>query len=188
MKVRHLIVTAATGRILRTAVCTPDQAAGQARDGEMVLEHPDAGLRTHYVDPDTLAVEPLPESPGPWARFDGRTKSWTDPRSPHSRKVEDLERVRAARDTAMRGGLVLAGAKFDTDEVAQSRIQTTVLQALIAKADGKPFEVTWTLADDTEAVLSGTQVLALGAALQRHNDQVHRAYREAKAAVLGALE
>tara|TARA_B100001105_G_scaffold253662_1_gene247666 strand:- start:177 stop:806 length:630 start_codon:yes stop_codon:yes gene_type:complete len=82
-----------------------------------------------------------------------------------ARRWAELKQQREVREY---GGFVWDGSAFDSDPESRARIMGAVQLAVLAAAEGQPFERTWVLADDTTRVLSGDDMVAVGLALGLH--------------------
>jgi hypothetical protein len=98
-------------------------------------------------------------------------------------RARKWSQLKQARDAAEFGGFTWDGSTFDSNEVSQSRIQGAAQLATLAMLADEPFEVAWTLADDTVRVLSGADMLAVGRAMGIHIMTVHETGRALRAAV-----
>ena len=91
--------------------------------------------------------------------------------------------VRAARYAAEHGGFTWDGSVFDSDLASQSKIQGAVQLAQMALAAQDPFELDWTLQDNTMRTLSAEDMIAVGVALGQHVAAQHATGRELRAAI-----
>lgn len=76
-----------------------------------------------------------------------------------------LKQQREAREY---GGFTWDGSAFDSDPESRSRIMGAVQLAILAAANGQPFERTWVLTDNSTRVLDGGDMVAVGIALGAH--------------------
>lgn len=94
--------------------------------------------------------------------------------------------IKQDRNAAENGGFVWDGAVFDSDPISQARIQGAVQLAMAAAANGQPFSVDWTLADNTVRTLNEQEMIAVGAALAAHVRACHELGRELRAQIEAA--
>lgn len=176
----------ACGRVLSQGVAAHPEAL--AADGLTVICGELAPPHT-YREGD--AWVPIPPSPSRQHKFDWTTKQWRDPRSIEQRRQAQWLAIKRARATAEAAGFTWNGARFDSDAVAQSRIQGAVQLATLANANSQPFSIDWTLADNTVRALNGAEMVAVGLALGQHIQAVHahaRALRQQLNAAATPLE
>lgn len=134
---------------------------------------------------DGVPTDPPPQ-PTPNHVFDYSAKQWVDPRTLDEVKAAQWTAIKAARAAHELGGFVWGGSQFDSDQVSQQRIQGAVQLAQLAMAAGQPFEVDWTLADNSTRTLSATDVLQVGMALGGHITAAHTKARALRAAINAA--
>lgn len=85
-----------------------------------------------------------------------------------ARRARHWAVIKQQREAREYGGFDWDGSSFDSDPESQRRIQGAVQLAVMAAATGQPFEITWVLADNTTRVLTGDDMVAVGAALGAH--------------------
>ena len=109
--------------------------------------------------------------------------------------VDDIETARACkwaeikgeRDRLENGGFDVPGVgRFDSDADSRARIVGAVTAAKIAKDEGQPFSVEWTLADNTAVMLDADQVIAVGFAMLTHITSTHEKGRVLRAQIEAA--
>lgn len=189
---KRYVIANSAGEIIRTAMCTEDSAGVQAGVREELVESDDAQPATHYIvggAPVAYTAQQLllksvrPDYATGW---DNNTMKWIDPRSlADLRKAKAVE-MKTARDAEQREGFVVSGNRFDSDPTSQMNLQMAFVQALSAKSDGIPFNVDWTLANDTVVALTRGQMLAVGTTLQQHLTDAQTKYRARKTAIAAA--
>lgn len=114
------------------------------------------------------------------------------PYEPPATPLEDVKQARwaelkRARDAAEYGGFFIPGlGAFQSDPASQRLITGSVVLAQLAVAQGAPFSVTWTLADNSIADLDAEAMIAVGVALGMHVEACHVAGRVARSALEAA--
>ena len=165
---RYVIADAATGEIVRTVTCLPEQAAAQAQPGELSIEHADATPHTHYVAAGELVAytsgqcADKAERPAWAAAWDNITMVWTDPRTLAERKAEKLAEMQAARDAQQYGGFTWDGSTFDSDQRSQSLLLGMFTTAALGALPDTPFR----LQDNSWRVLTAADMVQVWGALQ----------------------
>ena len=109
--------------------------------------------------------------------------------------VDDIETARARkwadikaeRDRLECGGFDMPGiGRFDSDADSRARILGAVTAAKIAQDAGQPFNVEWTLADNTAVMLDADQVISVGFAMLTHTTSTHEKGRNLRSAIVAA--
>ena len=134
-------------------------------------------LSTDYFDAKSKKFVSIGEPPSPHHTFDYTTKQWIDPRSLDDIKAQKWAEIKSQRDRLEFGGFEFEGNTYDSDQVSQGRIMGAV------SAD---VDQVWTLADNTTAELSASQLQQLYAALQAHIASVHGRGRIARQIIYDA--
>ena len=93
------------------------------------------------------------------------------------------EAVKQARDAAESADFAFDGGMYQPDK---ERISGAVLAALLAERAGVEYIEEWTLADDSRRMLTGAQVMALGATLSARVSAIHKTGRELREAIAAA--
>ncbi|MGQ4637347.1 DUF4376 domain-containing protein [Acinetobacter junii] len=119
----------------------------------------------------------MPAQPSPHFIFNYDLKDWIDPRTLDEIKAQKWAEIKSQRDKLEFGGFNYLGMVFDSDQVSQGRI----MGAASAGVDQ-----VWTLADNTTAELSASQLQQLYAALQAHIASVHERGRIARQLIFDA--
>ena len=88
-------------------------------------------------------------------------------------RAEAWSRIKSARESVEFGPFVWGGQTFDGDSESQRRIQGAAQLATLAQATGQPFSIDWTLADNTQATLTATEMIGVGVALGQHVNGAH---------------
>ena len=109
--------------------------------------------------------------------------------------VDDIETARARkwadikaeRDRLECGGFDMPGiGRFDSDADSRARILGAVTAAKIAQDAGQPFNVEWTLADNSTVMLDADQVISVGFAMLTHITSTHEKGRNLRSAIVAA--
>lgn len=82
-----------------------------------------------------------------------------------ARRVRRWAELKQQREAREYGGFWWDGSFFDSDPESRARVMGAVQLAMLAAAQGEPFERTWVLADNSTRVLSGSDMVAVGLAL-----------------------
>ena len=117
------------------------------------------------------------ESPALHHIFDYTIKQWIDPRTLDELKAQKWAEIRTQRDRLEFGGFEFEGGIYDSDQVSQGRIMGAAAASI---------DQVWTLADNTTAELSASQLQQLYAALQAHIASVHERGRIARQLIFDA--
>lgn len=88
--------------------------------------------------------------------------------------------ISAGRDAAISAGAPTPFGVFDSDLDSRGKINGGVTMALMQAAVGAPYEVSWTLADDSAVTLTGPQMMQAGGAVALHVDAMHQRSRVLK--------
>ena len=95
--------------------------------------------------------------------------------------------IKAERDRLECGGFDMPGiGRFDSDADSRARIVGAVTAAKIAKDADQPFNVEWTLADNTAVMLDADQVISVGFAMLTHTTSTHEKGRNLRSAIVAA--
>jgi hypothetical protein len=148
------------------------------------------------VSPDQL---PPADEGQQWIEVSGHIRNWTTalvdgqcvpvPKEPtesallaasKSRARETVNEMRGAREFSF---FTWDGSTFDADAKSQARLQGAFQLANLALLSGQPFQIEWTLADNTVRQLSGPDMVSVGHALADHVLAAHRAAAILKAQI-----
>ena len=162
----------------------------------------DAGVEHHGVEvPDATALTPAPEGqrwvevPTPVrehtvAVIDGEVvpvvRVFDAQLTLDLAKSSRIEAIKSARDNFEYGSFTWDGSVFDSNRDSQARLMGLVSLAQMALATATPFEIDWTLADNTTRTLSAMDALGIGQALGTHVQTAHVTARGLKALVAAA--
>lgn len=94
------------------------------------------------------------------------------------RKINELK---TARDSAEVEPIEYGGKRYDYDDKARDRIN-----AAIIALDGTMQTLSWTTADNTEAIVNADDLKAIVRAVAVRSNELHTKYREKKEAVTQA--
>lgn len=190
----------ASGAITRWGEAPADQVEHQARAGEF-LGIGDCQAHTHwvpfsdgepqapvaYTDAERAALAARPPYPAHW---DIAARQWIDERDLEAVRADTWVRIKAARSAAEYGGFDWThdGAvhRFDADAESQRRIQGAAQMAQLALAQAQPFEIVWTLADNSTVTLDAADMIAVGMAMAAHVNACHVRGRELRAQIEAA--
>lgn len=98
------------------------------------------------------------------------------------------EQVRALRNEAIDAGAPTPFGVVDSDEQARSNIPGAALGALIAKSASAPYEVTWTLLDNSTVALDADEMIGMAMAVLTHVNACHERARELRAEIEAAAD
>lgn len=95
--------------------------------------------------------------------------------------------IKLQREEFIARPIDLAGVgKFDADPKSAENIKGAVQLAILAQAAGQPWQVDWTMFDNSVRTLTAAEVIALGQALGQRVDQAHQTARTLRAAIEAA--
>lgn len=168
-----------TGKVLQCVDIPSDYYENAARDNAFIEVDNDTFKEAimhlgHVLDGKWYR---LPDSPSPAHEYDYTTHMWVDNRTLEEAKVIKWEEIKSDRNALEFGGFEFEGNIYDSDQVSQGRI----MGAAVAGIDQ-----TWTLANNTTAELSASQLQQLYAALQVHIASVHERGRIARQLIFEA--
>ena len=137
----------------------------------------DPSSSTDYFHNESGVFTSIGNPPSSNHVFNYTLKEWLDPRILSEIKAQKWDEIKSERDSLEFGGFEFEGGVYDSDRVSQGRI----MGAASAGVDQ-----TWTLADNTTAELSASQLQQLYAALQAHIAGVHERGRIARQLIFKA--
>lgn len=140
-----------------------------------LIEHPPNTI-LDYMDVFGEWITP-PPAPSSNHIFDYIIKQWIDPRTLDEIKTQKWAEIKYGRDSLEFGGFEFEGGVYDSDQASQGRIMVAAVAGL---------DQVWTLADNTTAELSASQLQQLYAALQAHIASVHERGRIARQLIFEA--
>lgn len=131
----------------------------------------EGSAQTHYVDagalvaytPEQAAAKALaPDFPAAWSN---ETFAWVDQRTFAQAQADKWAEIKAARDAEINGGVVWDGSRFDSDETSRGFITSAFVLAGNPTIAAAAFPKLWKLSDNTTRMLSATDVVDVGMAL-----------------------
>lgn len=155
------------GEIIQTIYAPDDVVALNTPENCVAL--PDPSNLNMYLDKGEWVD--IPPQPSNGMVFDYTIKQWIDPRTLDEIKAKKWAEIKSQRDQLEFGGFEFEGGIYDSDQASQGRI----MGAAVAGVDQ-----VWTLADNTTAELSASQLQQLYAALQAHIANAHERGRIAR--------
>lgn len=144
---------------------TFDQAEAQALSSEIVVGVPGPG---EYVLTQFGYAPFVPEL------AEAKTRLWNE--------------VKAARARHEEGGCATSLGRVDTDADSQRKVSGSVQMAMIAHAAGAPFEIMWTMQDNSEVPHDAAAMIAMGLAVGGHVSACHAAARSLWTAIDAAAD
>lgn len=96
------------------------------------------------------------------------------------------EQVKEKRDAVIDGGAPTPAGVVDSDGLSRSNINGAVMAAVLSNMAGQPFAVTWTMADNSVALLNAEQMIAVGVAVMTHVNAAHEHARVLRVAIESA--
>ncbi len=104
-------------------------------------------------------------------------------------RLAKWEQVKAQRDACIDAGTTVPGiGPFDSNLTSRININGAVSMAQIAQAGGVPFEISWTMADNTVAVLDAPTMIAAGMAVGQHVSSCHEVAQAFRSQIEAALD
>tara|TARA_R100000664_G_scaffold24559_1_gene34374 strand:- start:1152 stop:1733 length:582 start_codon:yes stop_codon:yes gene_type:complete len=160
----------ADGRI--TTVRSGDEVSvkidAEASGKDYILTDVDVDFERHYVDVSTKEIKEYPEQPREDYVFDFSSKNWGFGLA--LSKESKWREIKQSRDTQEYGGFTYDSNTFDSNEVAQQRIQNAMLLA----TQDSSVTMDWTLANNNTVSLNAAQIIELGKALAHHVNTAHK--------------
>lgn len=135
------------------------------------------GVVVPYTVEQAAARRDRPRGPFRWSNV---TMQWEDPRPLALRKMSKWNDIKSAQAAADAAGFSHGGNVYQSDTTSAARIQSEVLEAM---QGGGGWSTTWTLADNTEVVLTRAQALGVGRALRDHLRTNHAQARVLRATI-----
>jgi hypothetical protein len=152
----QLIAHDGAGRILFLCTC-PDGLTPMPFDGRIYRP---------WSEPFSL-VPPTPTSEAFF--LDGRPQ-WVETGALEQAKAAAWAAAKIERDKAEAAPFEFAGNLYDPNKI---NLTGAALRALMAQLAGVSITRTWTLADNSEVVLTGDQLIGAGAILADRVDAIH---------------
>lgn len=139
-----------------------EYAAMQLLDGEVYVAIEETG--DYVITEDGLSVEQ-------------RVKSLDELRAEKWRLVKDI------RNRRIGAGVTVSGRTYDSDSDSRANVQTAAFAASVAASMGQPFEIRWTLKDNTFATLTGAEIIEVCAAGVSYVSAIHERARVLRTAI-----
>lgn len=130
----------------------------------------------------------LPVQPSEHHTFDWASKAWIDPRTLADHQAAAWERIKLDRAAAAVAPLTVGQHIFDADPTSQQLITGAAQMALLAQSAGQPWQIEWTLADNSSATLTAPDMLAVALALAAQVDAAHQRGRLLRAQIYAATD
>lgn len=147
----------------------------------LIVEAPNAPSYWSYSECCWIEKPPRPTDAHDW---DAVAKAWVDRRSVAEVIADRWSVVRDARDRMDRSPIAVDGRTFDATPQSQIEIRLRALEASAAMVSGDAsWSVTWTLADNTDAVLTAQQMIAVADALQDRRNSIRTSASAFRAAI-----
>ena len=140
----------------------------EASGKEYILTDADVDLDKNYVDVSTKEIKEYPEQPREDYVFDFSSKNWGFGLT--LSKKSKWREIKQSRDAQEYGGFTYDSNTFDSNEVAQQRIQNAMLLA----TQDSSVTMDWTLANNNTISLNAAQLIELGKALAHHVNTAHK--------------
>lgn len=185
---KYLIYDPASGEVLRTVDCPPDQASIQAQPGEAMLEG-DVLWGQQYVLNDVL-TDYTPEQaaakaarPSYACEWSNVTFSWSDLRDLSQVKEDRWTAIKSARNAALTAPLSTPHGTFDADVYSQKNITDAIALLQALEATGSPQTIDYTLADNSVVTLTTAQMVQVGLLLGARTQDAYATGRALRTAI-----
>jgi hypothetical protein len=143
-------------------------------DGEVILNCINSADAEHYdlagcelVELDGIALE-LAEQGFPLNYSDGQLQPPLDLLRARAR-----QRINTEREARKDAGCDTAIGRVDSDPASRANVTGAATAAMIAQAAAAPFEINWTLADNSTVALDAPSTIGMGLAVLAHVSAVH---------------
>lgn len=110
-----------------------------------------------------------------------------EPMAVADRKAAMRDAVNARKDALENGVAPTPSGPCNCDPVSRNKINGAAL-SYVAQGSPEEFEIDWTMADDSDATLSGAELLSMGLSVGSHIAAVHARSRSLKAAIDDAAD
>lgn len=173
-QIYNYVIVNSDGEFNRTIKCTEEQSLVQAQPGETIIQTEIDTYNTHYYSNGNIveydnAIKLIKQNRPSWTPgWSNATMSWIDPRNLAQKQLHKWEEIKEIRAQKEFGSFTWDNSEFDADSESQRRIQGAAQLAMIAASASQPFEIDWTLADNTVRTLSGADMISVGLALGTH--------------------
>lgn len=123
---------------------------------------------------------PLPDRPGRTHIFNYTTGVWEA--DFNNLKVVKWQEIKGIRDAKEFGSFMWNGVELDADEKSRARITGGTVGAMM----DPNFTTSWTLADNSEALIDAPTMLSIGQALVDYTDGIHATGKSLRAQINAA--
>lgn len=130
-------------------------------DSEYGIFYGSVDIHTQYHDLNTGTPQFMGERPSSNHQFNYLNKQWEDCRSLQEHQAAKWTGIKQARDLAEFGKFTYNGMVFDGDVNAQRRLAGYISISKAAIAAGTAFEAPFTLANNTEVVLTAQDFVGI---------------------------
>jgi len=138
----------------------------------------DSATMPVMANPDFIAhalierVEAWPTAQSPTAELwiENGVLRWHDPATLADAKANAWTAAKTERDKAEAAPFEFEGGMYDPNK---ENVSGAALAALLAQLGGVEVSRTWTLANNSRRVLTGSQIIAMGLALTARVDAIH---------------
>jgi hypothetical protein len=127
---------------------------------DIIPENIPPGYQVVEVDDNLFLHDKKQYTKGGWENYDPLTLA--------DYKNIQWNKVKADRDLTINGGFEWANNSFDSDPTSRTNIQGGVSLAIISEQLNQPFDIDWTLKNNTTISLSISDMKAVGVALANH--------------------
>lgn len=181
-----------SGKIVQTIECAPEYLGLQNFGTDEVIAHATATPATHYVQGGVVVAYSasgaarLAAGAPDGFRWEPATEQWVDERQAEQLRAQLWTAIKARRDVAEYGVFMWDGSSFNADRESRNRIMGATQLASMAAASGQPYQIVWTLADNTTRTLSAMEMMSVGATLGARVAAAHARAAELRAQVTAA--
>lgn len=176
----------ATGEVAQTGSCPDEAFELQARDGLELIEGTYPSDRFFH---DGQGMVEFPPQPSPVHVWDFGQSQWVDPRTLDDLKALRWEEMKVLRQQAIEAPLLTAYGVFDADPLSRQNIVNTaqlVQTAAQSLAPGEQPTVEFTLADNTVATLTASQMVEVALTLASQVQGAYARGRQVRVAIAAA--
>lgn len=96
--------------------------------------------------------------------------------------------ARDQRDIHIDGGAMTPAGLVDSDGESRSNISGAILAAILSKQANQPYEITWTMLDNSTVVLDADEMIGMGLAVLSHVNACHERARVLRVAIEAAAD
>lgn len=150
------------------------------------------GKEVWLIPPHATTIKPPSSIDGYKLKFNGKTWKLEKIPGPEPEpeltldelKLVKIVELKSTRDIAEVAPIEYAGNTYDFDAKSRNRLDIA-LKALMAQGEGA--KIDWTMADNTTATITATDIMAVFVASAVRSNELHGRYRAAKEKVMAAL-